>query len=228
MTNEEIRQRLLTMQDIKYRDFSIPLIPGAENVIGVRVPEIDKLAREIAKTDWRKYLSEAANDYMEEIMLQGMVIAHAKANTEEIFPLIANFIPKINNWAICDCFCNRLKITIKNKEKMWDFLQVYLHSEKEYEIRFGLVMLLSYFISKDYITRVLQAIDQAKANGYYVKMAAAWVLSVAYVKFPKETMSYLKQNNLDDFTYNKALQKICESFRVCQEDKAVIRRMKRN
>lgn len=227
MTPVEIKCKLLAMQDIKYRDFSQPLIPGAKNIMGVRLPDVDRLAQEIAKGDWRHFLENADNEYMEEVMLQGMVIGYAKADIEEILTYVARFIPQINNWAICDSFCNRLKITRKYPKRMWVFLQPYLCSDKEYEIRYGLVMLLGYFINGEYIDSVLKAINQVRLDGYYVKMAAAWALSVAYIKFPEPTLSFLQQNQLDDFTFNKTLQKICDSFRVSKEAKTFIRAMKR-
>jgi len=110
---------------------------------------------------------------------------------------------------------------------MWDFLQPYLSSDKEYEIRFGVVMLLLYFVEDEYIERVLQWMDRIRHEGYYVKMAVAWAISVCYVKYPEPTMAFLKNNTLDDFTYNKALQKIIESLRVDSETKHVLRSMKR-
>lgn len=102
-----------------------------------------------------------------------------------------------------------------------------MKSDKEYEIRFGVVMAMAHYIDEEYIDNVLQWMDRISHEGYYVKMAVAWALSVCYVKFPQKTMNYLKENHLDDFTYNKALQKIIESYRVSTEDKEIIRSMKR-
>ena len=98
---------------------------------------------------------------------------------------------------------------------------------REFVARFGIVMLLDHFITDTYIDEVLQVLDEVSHDGYYVKMAVAWAISVCYVKFEKETMALLLDNALDDFTYNKSLQKITESFRVSKEDKARIRKMKR-
>lgn len=108
-----------------------------------------------------------------------------------------------------------------------DFLQPYLRSDQEYEIRFGVVMLLNFYLNERYIDQVLTALDQISHEAYYVKMAVAWAISMAYVKQPEVTLRYLNQNNLDDFTYNKALQKITESYRVDPESKQMIRSMKR-
>ena len=146
---------------------------------------------------------------------------------KEVLSIIKNFVPKIDNWAVCDIFCSGLKIVNKNKETVWNFIQKYLKSKKEFELRFAIVMMLDYFICEKYIDRVLTILDNIKHEAYYVKMAVAWTISVAFVKFKDKTMKYLKKNNLDDWTYNKALQKICESLRVSKETKKIIKAMKR-
>lgn len=222
-----IRERLLELADENYQQFHSKLVPGTDNVLGVRLPEQRKLAKEIAKGDWRGYLATAPEDYYEEIMLKGLVIGYAKADLAEILTYIADFVPKIANWAVCDTFCTNLKITKKHLPEVWAFLQPYLRSKKEFELRFGIVMLLGYYIQDEYIDRVLALLDSAKRDGYYVKMAVAWAVSICFVKYPDKTMAYLKENTLDNFTYNKALQKITESLRVDSATKALIRSMKR-
>jgi len=215
------------MADEEYRKFSSSLIPNVDNILGVRLPELRKLAKNIAKGDWRTYLAQADNRYFEETMLQGLVIGYAKTDIEERLRYVADFVPRIDNWSVCDSFCTGLKFTKNYRSLMWDFLQPYLSSDKEYEIRFGVVMLLLYFVEDEYIERVLQWMDRIRHEGYYVKMAVAWAISVCYVKYPEPTMAFLKNNTLDDFTYNKALQKIIESLRVDSETKHVLRSMKR-
>jgi len=217
----------MEMADEEYRKFSSSLIPNVDNILGVRLPELRKLAKNIAKGDWRTYLAQADNRYFEETMLQGLVIGYAKTDIEERLRYVADFVPRIDNWSVCDSFCTGLKFTKNYRSLMWDFLQPYLSSDKEYEIRFGVVMLLLYFVEDEYIERVLQWMDRIRHEGYYVKMAVAWAISVCYVKYPEPTMAFLKNNTLDDFTYNKALQKIIESLRVDSETKHVLRSMKR-
>ncbi|WP_374018036.1 DNA alkylation repair protein [Paenibacillus thiaminolyticus] len=222
-----IRAQIMALADEKYRQFSASLIPNINNVVGVRLPELRKLARNIAKADWRAYLAQADSDYFEEVMLQGMVIGCAKADVEEILHHVAAFVPKIDNWSVCDSFCSGLKTASSHKEQVWEFIQPYLESDEEYDIRFGVVMLLNYYIDELYIHHVLGRLDRITHEGYYVKMAVAWAVSICFVKLPDITMDYLRSNSLDDFTYNKALQKITESYRVSPETKALIRSMKR-
>ncbi len=226
--NERIRDELLKLSEEKYREFSSRLIPGVDNILGVRLLHLRKIAKKIAKKDWRKYLKNANDTHFEEVMLQGMVIGYVNdSNIEEILVYIKNFIPKINNWSVCDSFSSGLKITNKNKEIVWEFLKKYLSSEEEYEVRFAVVMLLNYYIDEEYIRKVLKELDKVNHNGYYVKMAVAWAVSICYVKFEDITLEYLNNNNLDNFTYNKSLQKICESLKVDKERKFLIKSMKR-
>lgn len=223
---QTIRDQPNELAEEKYRIFTSSLTPGKENILGVRLPILRKVAANIMKGDWRAYLKEAKEDTMEEVMLQGMVIGTCKADIEEVLKLATDFIPKIDCWSVCDCFCGGLKITVKHRDRMWEFLQTYLASDKEYEIRFGVVMLLHYIIP-EYAPLAFSRFDRIKHEGYYVKMAVAWVLSMYYVHLPEITLEYLRENELDDFTYNKAIQKITESLRVDRVSKAMLRSMKR-
>jgi len=220
-------EHIQMLADEPYKDLQIKLVPGTENLFGVRVPKLRALAKQLAKGDWRAYLADAQDTYYEEIMLRGLVIGYAKMESNEAFQLITEFVPKINNWGVCDVCCSSFKIIAKDKEKLFAFLLPYLKSNSEFELRFAAVMFMDFFINEEYIDRVLEIFDGIHHNGYYVKMAVAWALSVCFVKFPDKTMKYLRDNNLDDWTYNKTLQKIVESFRVGDDIKVVIRGMKR-
>ncbi|WDV46659.1 DNA alkylation repair protein [Clostridiaceae bacterium M8S5] len=222
-----IKQQLIQLADEEYQKFQSKLCPGINNILGVRIPKLRKLAKQIVKEDFRDYIKEAKDDYYDETMLQGIVLGYAKADIDEIIKYISIFVPKINNWAVCDVFCNGLKITNDYKEKMWNFILPYIDSTSEFKVRFAVVMLLEYYIQKEYIDKIFKRLDSIKHEGYYVKMAVAWTVSICYIKFPKQTLNYLKNNELDDFTYNKSLQKIVESTRTCNETKTLMRSMKR-
>lgn len=225
--HESIRQQLQELAEEEYRLFSSKLLPDIHNILGVRLPLLRGMAKQLVKQDWRAYLLTAQDDSMEEVMLQGMVIGYAHCTPEERLEFIRKFVLKINNWSVCDSFCNGLKFTQKNKELVWEFLQPYTQSDKEYEVRFAVVMLLSHFLDEEYIDRVFPVFDSVTHPGYYVKMAVAWAISACYVRFPQQTMAYLQKNRLDDVTYNKALQKITESLKVDKQTKTQIRAMKR-
>ncbi len=224
---DDIKKRLTELSDEKYRAFSSGLLPGVEGVLGVRLPRLRKLAAELVKGDWRDYLRTADGDFFEEVMLQGMVIGVADCPPEERLTHIAAFVPKIGNWSVCDSFCTGLKFTKENPDRVWALLQPYFHSGNEFEVRFAVVMLLFYYIDEPHIDEVLRILDGVTHPGYYVKMAVAWAVSACFVRLPERTMAYLHSNTLNDFTYNKALQKITESLSVDGETKRRIRSMKR-
>lgn len=235
LTKGATRERLLELSDEKYREFHSGLVPGKDNILGVRIPKLRAFAKEICREDRRHWLSlnkETLRDkevLYEEILLYGLVIAGGRDTSfEELLENIREFVPYIDNWAVCDTFCASLKQTKKHKKEMWEFLQPYLKGDGEYFIRFGVVMLLDYYVEEEYLQRLFSVFDSIHHEGYYVKMAVAWALSVCYVKFPKETMEYLADNRaLDDFTYNKAIQKTCESYRVEPAQKEKLKKMKR-
>lgn len=228
MTNQEIRKKLEELADEKYKKFHTGLCPNSNEIIGVKVPILRNLAKEIVQDgNVEDYLNNALDNSYEEITLQGMVLGYWKTSIENFTKYLQSFIPKINSWAVCDTTVAGFKITKKNMEYMWDFIQKYLKSEKEFELRFSIVMMLDYFINDKYIDQVLEIINNIKHEGYYVKMAVAWTIQVAFVKYEDKTMKLLKNNKIDDWTFNKALQKIIESYRVDDETKNIIRKMKR-
>jgi len=225
---KEIKNKLFELSDEKYKKFHSSLCPGTNNIIGVRVPFLRKYAKElITKYDINVILEQIDNQYYEEIMLQGMIIGLAKDNFEIIKEKIAEFVLKIDNWAICDTFCAGLKITKKYKKEMWDFIQKYIESDKEFEIRFGIVMLLDYYIDEEYLEKDFGIFDSIISKDYYVQMAVAWALSICLIKFYDKTIKYLKTSNLDKFTYNKALQKAIESYRINKSQKEYLKSLKK-
>ena len=246
---QQFKERLLELSESKYAEFSAKLLPGTQNIIGVRLPLLRIEAKKIVKENrWQEYLEvfnkqyELSREtvYFEEIMLAGMIIgelkpenkqSNAKAqeiSLQDIFILITDFIPKINNWSVCDSFCAGLKLAKKYPDKFWNFILPYIESSHEYDLRFAIVMMLNYYIEETYIDKVIHFINTLCLETYYVKMAAAWCLSKCYIKFPSETLEYLNSNHhLDNFTYNKTLQKIIESLQVSKEDKIKLRAMKR-
>lgn len=201
--------------------------------------------------------------YYEEIMLKGMIIGMQKVSSrngkrtykdnvaclsnnlktisiDELYIQIENFVPKINNWAVCDTFCAGLKQVKKYPEETYELLQKFLKSDEEFSIRFGLVMLLDYYIKEDYLANIFDICDEAaeaeKARTddkgepleyYYVKMAIAWLISTCFIKFYDETLEYMAKCRLDDWTYNKALQKARESMRLTSAQKDELKAIKR-
>lgn len=140
---------------------------------------------------------------------------------------MAKFVPDINNWAVCDCFCSTLKDADKYQAEYWDFIETYFTSNKEYEARFAAVMLLGHFVKREYLKESIRRLESITQQGYYAKMAVAWAVSVYFAAFPDEMLTYLQDGHkLDEFTYKKSLQKITESYRVDKEMKKIIKEMR--
>ena len=226
-----IKEHLLQLAERGNKKFTESLNPGVEHVLGIRVPDLRKLAARIAKDGWEAYLDTADTYYMEERMLQGMVLGCIRpdADIEVYLHRVTCFVWNINSWSVCDTFKfgGGKRFIEANKDRLWEYLKTWMRAEGEYEIRFGVVMAMQYFIDEEHIEELFSLYNAIRHEGYYVRMGVAWALSVCFVRFPERTLAYLKQNTLDNFTYNKALQKIFESYRVDAGTKDVIRAMKR-
>ncbi len=220
---QEIRKRLFELQDLKYKEFNTDLCPNVDNIIGVRIPILRKFAKDLYK-NYSIDEIKIGDKYYEELMIQGMIIGfQTKENIENVIKQIEKFVPKINSWAVCDTFCAGLKITKKYSTEMFSLIKKYLSSQKEYELRFAIVMLLDYYINDEYIDEVLQILDNIKSDKYYVQMANAWAISECLVKYYEKTIMFLSNCNLDKFTYNKAIQKAIESYRITDSQKKELR-----
>ena len=229
-TKEKLQAELKALQDLKYQKFHSSLLPGVQNIIGVRMPLLRKLAKEVLRGDWRSYLDSSVaepNTYYEEDIIQALLIGTSKLSWQERHAYIKEFVPKINNWAVCDLFCSTLKEAQYYQEEYWQLIVPYFNSSNAYDLRFASVMLLNHFTGDEFVEEALNLLEAIKHEDYYVKMGVAWAISIFYIKQPQLTLNLIKQNNLDDFTHNKAIQKIIESFRVSNEDKEMLNRFKR-
>lgn len=225
-----VKEQLEHMAQNGNKSFTTALNPGVEHILGIRIPELRKLAARIAQSDWEAYLASADTFYMEERMLQGMVLGCIRpdVDTETYLQRITQFVRIINSWSVCDTFkfAGGKKWMEAHKQRLWEYLQGWMKGEGEYEVRFGIVMSMQLFIEPHYLTSLFTIYDNIHHEGYYVKMAIAWALSDCFVKFPNETLAYLRRSKLDKFTYNKTLQKITESLRVTDEQKRLVKAMK--
>ncbi len=227
---KEFRAYLVQIAQEKYREFNEKIIPfSGVPILGIRLPQLRKLAKEVALGNWESYLKFAQDDSHEELLLQGLVIATTGLQTDfqELWGQVAVYVPKLVNWAQVDAFCNAFKLVDRHKEAAFPPIIRYLESPKEFEVRFAVVMLLEYYLEPAYIQEIFVQFDSISHSGYYVKMAVAWAISVAFIVLPEETTAYLHHNQLDEWTYRKALQKIVESNRVDKETKDMIRGWKR-
>lgn len=217
-----IRDELFAKQDLKYREFNRRLIPNVsqERIIGVRVPEIRRIAKKTTKenADFELY-------YVEEAMTKGLIIGFSKCSIEEHLDALKNFIPYIDNWAVCDTCCAGFKFAADYQQAVWSFILPYLN-KSEFEARFAIVMMMDYFINDEYIDKVLEKLKCIKTEAYYVNMASAWALSVAFVKYPNKVMPIFEEKILPVWVHNKAIQKCRESYRVDKSTKDYLNSLK--
>ena len=213
--------------DEKYKEFHSGLKVGSNYIYGVRIPILRRMAKRISIADWQGFLALAKDDSYEEILLQGMVLGYAKMSLEETFERTAAFLPKVDNWAICDTFCSGLKRVRQDLYETWAFLMRYENSPLEFERRFVVVMLMDYFLEGKYLDQALDVIVNIRKEEYYVSMAAAWALATAFLKDREGVLRILEEEQLDQETHNRTIRKCRESYRISDEDKALLKGLKR-
>ena len=216
-----IRRYLFELKDENYKNFSSKLTKTKYPLIGVRIPLLKKIAKDVSKENYTLVNSK----YFEEIMLEGLSIGYLK-DIDEVIEKLKSFIGKIDDWSVCDSLCANLRITKKNKDEMWSFITSFKNSDKEFELRFMIVMMMNYFIDT-HLLEIFKILDNIKYNFYYSNMAMAWFLATSLAKKESETLLYLKSSNVNDFVYNKTISKACESYRISFSLKEKLRKMKR-
>lgn len=227
----KIRQELFNLRDEKYKEFNKKLCPDTnKEMLGIKVPVIRNFAKKILKenSNLDEILMQIENEYFEEVILKGLIIAYSKLKFEEKIKYIKGFIPLIDSWAISDTFIPTLKIKENELECVWEFILLYIDADQEFDVRFAVIMMLDYFIIDEYVDRVIEELNNVKHDGYYVKMGVAWCLAEIGIKYNNKLMLYMNsENNLDKFTYNKTLQKMIESRRISDTQKIELRKMKK-
>lgn len=185
---DQIRQRLTALAEPRYQAFAASLIPGEHRILGVRLPALRKLAKDVARQYREAIINEPSPPQsMEESMLRGMLIGYAATDIpcKQRLEELAHFVPNITNWSICDSCCATYKFAREQREQVWAFLQPYLQSEKEFEARFALVMLVQHFVQeKAWAKRTIDILPTLPCAGYYAEMAAAWLLCEIHLLHP--------------------------------------------
>ncbi len=220
MSIYNIENELFSHIDEGYRDFSAALIPDVDNILGVRAPILHSLAKKYAReADGKEFLSLLPHRYHEENMLHGLMVGRLKEDECIIEKRIKDFLPYVSNWAVCDSFVSALSGFFKNKEKGFLFVLKMLSDGRTYHTRFALVAMLTYYIDEEYIERVLDITANIHADDYYVRMAQAWLVSVALAKQYETSLWIISEKRLDPWVHNKSIQKAKESLRVSEERK---------
>ena len=222
---QEIQNRLYELQDTEYRDFQSKLIPGVQvEYIGVRTPELRKLAKEYVKhPEINEFLDTLPHKYFDENQLQGFIISEMK-DYDACISRINQFLPYVNNWATCDQMSP--KVFKKRKCELLESIKEWMSSTETYTIRFGMGMLMQHYLDEDFKPEYLQWVAAVKSQEYYVNMMIAWYFATALAKQWEKTVPYIENHSLEMWTNNKAIQKAVESYRITSEQKEYLKTFK--
>lgn len=221
-----VQERLFELQDLKYRDFHAKLMPTVSKdcVIGVRMPALRKFAKEFGKTEEAKeFLKQLPHEYYEENNLHGCLIAGMK-DYERCTEELDRFLPYIDNWATCDLISP--KVFKKYLPELLKKIRVWISSEHTYVIRFGIGMLMSFYLDEAFEPEYPELVSQIRSEEYYVNMMIAWYFATALAKQYETVLPFIENRCLDKWTHNKAIQKAVESYRITDEQKAYLKTWK--
>jgi 3-methyladenine DNA glycosylase AlkD len=213
--------------DNEYKIFNTKLLNTEKPVIGNRIPLLRKCAKEISEGDFKTFIKLNNHTTYEEIIIHGLIIGYLNLNMEDTIKMLDTFIIHIDNWAVNDVVVSSLKVFKKEQEKGLSYINTLINSDNPWFIRFGLILLLSYYRNDKYIDKVLEISSRVVNDHYYVKMANAWLISMCFVKYKDKTLTLLNNNNLDKWSHNKAISKIRESRQVSKEDKEMVNTLKK-
>ncbi len=216
---------LKSLSETKYKEFNNRLVTTKYEMLGIRLPILRKIAGEIFKGNYEAFLNICKNTYYEEILIKGLVIGKIK-DIDELMLYFDDYILLIDNWAINDSFCNSLKIVNKDPDCFFNIVKRLIKGSYEYQVRVGLIILLSFYVKEEYIEEIFKILDSINSDLYYINMAEAWLICEIFTKYPENTIKYFENNNLNKFTINKAISKIRDSFRVSKEKKDYILKYK--
>lgn len=227
LDHQEVRRRLQALAEPGYAAFSAALVPGSRPLLGVRLPALRALARELAASP-EAALATLTDDTFEEQMLRGLIIAYAGADAPTRRARLEALLPHIENWSVCDSTAVTCKFMAREPEFWLPWLWALARREEEFSARFGLVCLLDHFTATPQGRRaVLQSCTEARCAAPYARLAVAWAVSTVTVKEPALGLAYLQSDTLDAATHNKAIQKSCESLRAAPALRAQLRALRR-
>ena len=229
MELKEIKQYFEEQKEEAYQKFTFSLASsGSLPLLGVRLPILRKLAKRVAADDGEAFLRDCDFSSVEMTCLYSYVLGEMKLPVEKLLFYFSRAVPHIDCWNTCDTLCQSFRQARIYREEVWNFLMGYALSDEQFPLRVVAVTLMSHFLTEEYVDRVLDFLARTQNDGYYYKMGAAWALATVMAKFPEKAKAFLLgASSWDDWTYNKAIQKMLESYRVSELDKEWLRARKR-
>ena len=226
MIIQEIREKLSSLQDLKYRDMQVRIIPSVkpESIIGVRTPELRKMAKELAQSrEIGVFLENLPHKFFEENQLHAFIVSGMK-DYRECLGALNRFLPYVDNWATCDQMSPR--VFKKHRPELMESIRGWLGSAETYTIRFGIGMLMEHYLDEDYNPACPEMVAAVRSEEYYVNMMIAWYFATALAKQYEAVLPFITEHRLDTWTHNKAIQKAIESFRITPEQKEYLKSLK--
>ncbi len=226
MIIQEIREKLSSLQDLKYRDMQVRIIPSVkpESIIGVRTPELRKMAKELAQSqEIGVFLENLPHKFFEENQLHAFIVSGMK-DYRECLGVLNRFLPYVDNWATCDQMSPR--VFKKHRPELMESIRGWLGSAETYTIRFGIGMLMEHYLDEDYDPACPEMVAAVRSEEYYVNMMIAWYFATALAKQYEAVLPFITEHRLDTWTHNKAIQKAIESFRITPEQKEYLKSLK--
>lgn len=223
----DITERLFEMQDVDYADFQCRLTPGIgrERFIGVRVPNLRKLAGKIGgREEAQDFMRSLPHRYYEEDMLHGLLISGI-ADYDACMAAVKDFLPYVDNWAVCDTMSP--KVFKRHRDRLLPQLESWMKEDETYTIRFGMKMLMEHFLDEDFRPEYLELPAQIVNTEYYVRMMQAWFFATALARQWDETVIYLQEGRLEVWTHNKTIQKAVESYRIPDDRKEYLKTLRK-
>ena len=223
---KEIQKTLFEMQDVKYKDFQSKLIPTVdpESVIGVRTPELSKLANKLMKDEtYTDFLNNLPHQYFDENQLHAFIVSGIK-DFDVCLEEVDRFLPHVDNWATCDQMSP--KIFKKHKKELLSKIQGWMCSDDTYTVRFAIGMLMEHYLDDDYDIAYPEMVAEIRSEEYYINMMVAWYFATALAKQYETILPYFENHNLDTWTHNKSIQKAVESYRITAEQKEYLKSLK--
>lgn len=223
MTNNQLLPTLFSLQDASFRTFNSRLIPNIapETIIGVRTPELRRIAKELDDGD--EFLRRLPHHYFEENLIHGFLLERERDFGAAIAG-VEEFLPYVDNWAVCDQL--NPKVFKKRRQELLPYIRRWIASDQVYTIRFAIGMLMRHFLDEDFDPDYLQQVAAVRNEDYYVKMMVAWYFATALAKQYDAALPYIIGKHLQPWTHNKAIQKAVESFRISDDQKALLRQYK--
>ena len=221
-----VREKLLGLQDIQYRDFTAKLVPNIAkaDIIGIRTPVLRMMAKELSSAEADAFINELPHKYFDEYNLHGLLLSQEK-DFDKALSGLEQLLPYIDNWASCDIIAPRS--FKRNTDKLLPHIYEWLGSNGTYTVRFGIGMLLKYYLdAPSFSPQYLEAVAEVKSDEYYVNMMIAWYFATALAKQYMDTLPYIEGHRLSDWVHRKAIQKSVESRRISDEHKQYLRSLK--